>query len=117
MFNFIAGARILTTTGGKSPRYRWPGDDPCYRFFGCLLHDMLQRRDKAELQNSNRIPSNTFHQISITIGTAVMSYNPRMSIVPNTQQRNQGKKKEEDSDAFMRLVSKHCQISQSLNLY
>jgi kinetochore protein Nuf2 len=31
-----------------------------------------------------------------------MSYNPRMSIVP--QQQNRGKKKEEDSDAFMRLV-------------
>jgi len=31
-----------------------------------------------------------------------MSYNPRMSIVP--QQQNRGKKKEEDSDAFMKLV-------------
>ncbi|KAH8792876.1 kinetochore protein-like protein nuf2 [Hyaloscypha sp. PMI_1271] len=33
-----------------------------------------------------------------------MSYNPRMSIVP--QQQNRGKKKEEDSDAFMRLPDK-----------
>lgn len=34
-----------------------------------------------------------------------MSYNPRMSMAPpNTQQRNQ-RKKEEESDAFMRLVS------------
>lgn len=34
-----------------------------------------------------------------------MSYNPRMSIAPNTQQQNRGKKKDEESDAFMRLVS------------
>jgi kinetochore protein Nuf2 len=33
-----------------------------------------------------------------------MSYNPRMSIAPNTQQQNRGKKKDEESDAFMRLV-------------
>jgi kinetochore protein Nuf2 len=33
-----------------------------------------------------------------------MSYNHRMSMVPNTQQQNRGKKKEDDSDAFMRLV-------------
>jgi kinetochore protein Nuf2 len=33
-----------------------------------------------------------------------MSYNPRMSMVPSSQQQNRGKKKEEDSDAFMRLV-------------
>jgi kinetochore protein Nuf2 len=33
-----------------------------------------------------------------------MSYNPRMSIVPSGQQQNRGKKKEDDSDAFMRLV-------------
>ncbi|KAF4630258.1 hypothetical protein G7Y89_g7877 [Cudoniella acicularis] len=32
-----------------------------------------------------------------------MSYNPRMSMVPNSQQQNRGKKKDEDSDAFMRL--------------
>jgi hypothetical protein len=36
-----------------------------------------------------------------------MSYNPRMSMVPNSQQQNRGKKKEEDSDAFMRLVRIH----------
>jgi hypothetical protein len=37
----------------------------------------------------------------------IMSYNPRMSMVPNSQQQNRGKKKEEDSDAFMRLVRIH----------
>lgn len=36
-----------------------------------------------------------------------MSYNPRMSIVPTSQQQNRGKKKEDDSDAFMRLVQIH----------
>ncbi|PSS16617.1 hypothetical protein M430DRAFT_104006 [Amorphotheca resinae ATCC 22711] len=35
-----------------------------------------------------------------------MSYNPRMSMVPNTQQQNRGRKKEEESDAFMRLPDK-----------
>jgi hypothetical protein len=34
-----------------------------------------------------------------------MSYNPRMSIAPSTQQQNRGKKKDDESDAFMRLVS------------
>lgn len=33
-----------------------------------------------------------------------MSYNPRMSMVPSSQQQNRGRKKEEESDAFMRLV-------------
>ncbi|KAH8678976.1 kinetochore protein-like protein nuf2 [Tricladium varicosporioides] len=35
-----------------------------------------------------------------------MSYNPRMSMVPNSQQQNRGKKKDEESDAFMRLPDK-----------
>ncbi|TVY89741.1 putative kinetochore protein [Lachnellula willkommii] len=35
-----------------------------------------------------------------------MSYNHRMSMAPNTQQQNRGKKKEDDSDAFMRLPEK-----------
>ncbi|KAL2066364.1 hypothetical protein VTL71DRAFT_2435 [Oculimacula yallundae] len=35
-----------------------------------------------------------------------MSYNPRMSIVPNMQQQNRSKKKEDDSDAFMKLPDK-----------
>ncbi|KAG9245206.1 kinetochore protein-like protein nuf2 [Calycina marina] len=35
-----------------------------------------------------------------------MSYNPRMSMAPNSQQQNRGKKKEEESDAFMRLPDK-----------
>ncbi|RDW69484.1 hypothetical protein BP5796_05304 [Coleophoma crateriformis] len=35
-----------------------------------------------------------------------MSYNPRMSMVPNSQQQNRGRKKEEESDAFMRLPDK-----------
>ncbi|CAL3971380.1 unnamed protein product [Diplocarpon coronariae] len=35
-----------------------------------------------------------------------MAYNPRMSLVPNMQQQNRSKKKEEDSDAFMRLPDK-----------
>ncbi|CAG8982531.1 hypothetical protein HYALB_00002313 [Hymenoscyphus albidus] len=35
-----------------------------------------------------------------------MSYNPRMSIAPSSQQQNRGKKKEEESDAFMRLPDK-----------
>lgn len=34
-----------------------------------------------------------------------MSYNPRMSMAPNSQQQSRGKKKEDDSDSFMRLVS------------
>jgi len=33
-----------------------------------------------------------------------MSYNPRMSMAPNSQQQNRGKKKEDESDSFMRLV-------------
>ncbi|KAH8596088.1 kinetochore protein-like protein nuf2 [Bisporella sp. PMI_857] len=35
-----------------------------------------------------------------------MSYNPRMSMAPNSQQQNRGRKKEEESDAFMRLPEK-----------
>ncbi|KAE8448601.1 putative kinetochore protein nuf2 [Mollisiaceae sp. DMI_Dod_QoI] len=35
-----------------------------------------------------------------------MSYNPRMSMVPSSQQQNRTKKKEDDSDAFMRLPDK-----------
>ncbi|RDL30732.1 uncharacterized protein BP5553_10077 [Venustampulla echinocandica] len=35
-----------------------------------------------------------------------MAYNPRMSMAPNSQQQNRGKKKEDDSDAFMRLPDK-----------
>ncbi|KAL3427395.1 kinetochore protein nuf2 [Phlyctema vagabunda] len=35
-----------------------------------------------------------------------MSYNPRMSMAPSSQQQNRGKKKEEESDAFMRLADK-----------
>ncbi|CAD6504758.1 BgTH12-00261 [Blumeria graminis f. sp. triticale] len=35
-----------------------------------------------------------------------MAYNPRASMVPVSQQSNRGKKKEEDSDAFMRLPDK-----------
>ncbi|EHL01542.1 putative kinetochore protein nuf-2 [Glarea lozoyensis 74030] len=35
-----------------------------------------------------------------------MSYNPRMSLAPNTQQQNRGKKKDDESDAFMRLSNK-----------
>jgi kinetochore protein Nuf2 len=33
-----------------------------------------------------------------------MSYNARMSMVPNSQQQSRGRRKEEESDAFMRLV-------------
>jgi kinetochore protein Nuf2 len=33
-----------------------------------------------------------------------MAYNSRMSIVPSAQQQNRNRKKEEESDAFMRLV-------------
>lgn len=32
-----------------------------------------------------------------------MAYNPRMSIIPNTQQQSRSRKKEEEADAFMRL--------------
>ncbi|KAF7945976.1 uncharacterized protein EAE97_005014 [Botrytis byssoidea] len=35
-----------------------------------------------------------------------MSYNPRMSLAPSSQQQNRGKKKEEESDSFMRLPDK-----------
>lgn len=42
-----------------------------------------------------------------------MSYNPRMSMVPNTQQQNRGRKKEEESDAFMRLVRDRPHPSQN----
>ncbi|KAK6600167.1 kinetochore protein NUF2 [Botrytis cinerea] len=35
-----------------------------------------------------------------------MSYNPRMSLAPSSQQQNRGKKKEEESDSFMRLPEK-----------
>ncbi|TAQ87546.1 hypothetical protein B7494_g4127 [Chlorociboria aeruginascens] len=35
-----------------------------------------------------------------------MAYNPRISIAPNSQQQNRGRKKEDDSDAFMRLPDK-----------
>ncbi|KAH8808956.1 kinetochore protein-like protein nuf2 [Xylogone sp. PMI_703] len=35
-----------------------------------------------------------------------MAYNPRMSMAPNSQQQNRGRKKEEESDAFMRLPDK-----------
>jgi kinetochore protein Nuf2 len=33
-----------------------------------------------------------------------MAYNSRMSLAPSSQQQNRGRKKEEESDAFMRLV-------------
>ncbi|KYK59119.1 kinetochore protein nuf2 [Drechmeria coniospora] len=32
-----------------------------------------------------------------------MAYNPRMSIIPSSQQQNRSRKKEEEADAFMRL--------------
>lgn len=32
-----------------------------------------------------------------------MAYNPRMSIIPNSQQQSRSRKKEEEADAFMRL--------------
>lgn len=38
------------------------------------------------------------------MNTAKMSYNPRMSIIPNNQQgQNRSRKKEEEADAFLRL--------------
>ena len=39
--------------------------------------------------------------------TLKMSFNPRMSMVPSSQHQSRSKKKEEDSDAFMRLVMYH----------
>jgi hypothetical protein len=47
-----------------------------------------------------------------------MSFNPRMSMAPpNTQQRNQNRKKEEESDAFMRLVNTARTQNFNLRIY
>lgn len=45
-----------------------------------------------------------------------MAYNHRMSMAGSQQQHNRGRKKEDDNDALMRLVSPALDLAEDLNL-
>lgn len=45
-----------------------------------------------------------------------MAYNHRMSMAGSQQQHNRGRKKEDDNDALMRLVSPALSLADELDL-
>ena len=72
-------------------------------FTSCIYfgdYSLLRQHLTLNFSTYNLLPE------ELLITSQKMSYNPRMSMVPNSQQQSRGKKKEEDSDAFMRLVTK-----------